>query len=175
MDYRIIDPKASSGAGAKAPASEQDIFDALLSGKTIEATKETSRGTFTAKYPSGKDRLRTDQLRAYRRNGLSESAFDDRATWNNEVWTLLDICIISGPEWYRAIKSDNPNWTWEDCPDEQLTVELYRWVYSFREQIQAAIRESGPRGVTAVSPPVEPPKAMADGAFSGLANRPTSR
>ncbi len=172
MEYKITDPKTRSSA-VITDATEKDIFEALLMGKILEFTKETAHGTFAARYPTGKDKLRMDQLRAYRRNGLSASAFDIQAHYNNVVWTDLDVCIFDGPDWYRKAKADNPNWTWEDCPDEELIAELHRWVSSFRNEIQSRIGESrlGKVGQECKLP--EPTAPMGTGAFSGLTNRPS--
>lgn len=155
----------NSSVGAKAPALSH--FDAILSGQSVTESAKTARGTFLIKYPSGRDRLRMDQLRAFRRNGLPSSAFDVEGLFNNEKWSTLDVCVIDGPDWFRQAKANNQNWTWEDCPDEQLTTELYARIESFRKKVAGNL--GGPVEAPENSVGTRNPENVGDGAFSGLA------
>jgi hypothetical protein len=151
---------------------EQDILQALLSGKAVQKTLETSRGDFTARFPDGNGRLRIDQLRALRRRGIPAESFDDAANANNNIWSTLDVVIVDGPEWYKKAKKNIPSWSWEDGPDEELTVELYNLVRSFRLDVAEKIKQSrlGRPVETVEYPPDTAP--VGDGAFSGLAIGP---
>jgi hypothetical protein len=157
---------------AEKPIKEQDILDALLSDKVLQKTVKTSRGVFTIRYPSGKDRLKIDQYRALRRHGIPADCFDDVANTNNNIWSTLDVTVIEGPEWYMKIRKDNPTWSWEEGPDEELIMELYDLVCTFRVDVAGKIHNSKfgrTLGESAVSEHTAP---LGGGAFSGLANGP---
>jgi len=157
-----------SESGASAPDSRA-LFDLLLAGKSVTETVATPRGDFSIKYPAGRDKLRMDQLRAFRRNGLPASAFDVEALFNNDKWSTLDVCVVDGPDWLRAAKAANPNWTWEDCPDEELTSQLYARIESFRKRISGEITASRPSRAAEGSQRLDMAAPLGDGAFSGLA------
>jgi hypothetical protein len=154
---------------------DMDIMEILLSGKTIKKTLKTNRGDFICLYPTGRDRLRMDQIRAVRRRGISANTFDDIAELNNNVWSTLDVIIIDGPQWYRNAKKNNPGWSWEEGPDEELTLELYNQARSFRGDIAEKIKQSQVgRPVERIELPADT-TPMDDGTFSGITNRPKSR
>jgi hypothetical protein len=149
---------------------ETDILEALLSGKAVQKTLKTSRGDFIARFPNGNDRLKIDQLRALRRQGIPSESFDDAANSNNNIWSTLDVAIVDGPDWYKKAKKKPGGWSWEDGPDEEHTVELYNLVRAFRLDIAEKIKQSklGKPVETIESPPDTAP--VGGGAFSGLAN-----
>ena len=149
-----------------------DVLSVLLLGKAVEKTIETRRGAFTVRYPSGKDRLRIDRFRALRRGGIPASVFDIGALYNNEVWSTLDVVIVNGPDWYKSAKAENPNWTWEECPDEEFVTELYHLAETFRGGVQQRIRESRLGEVPGRVGSSPSSAVMGDGAFSGLAYGP---
>ncbi|MDR2080190.1 MAG: hypothetical protein LBP74_10775 [Treponema sp.] len=169
-DFEIVDrpPEAEDDK----PVRETDILQSLLSGKAVQKTLKTSRGEFVARYPNGKERLRIDQLRAVRRRGIPAESFDDQANMNNNVWSTLDVVIVDGPDWYKKARNRPEGWSWEDGPDEELTIELYNLVRSFRLDIAEKIKRSK------LGRPVEkiersPDTAPVDGGpFSGLTNGP---
>ncbi len=149
-----------------------DVLEVLLSGKAIERSVETKRGSFRVRYPSGRDRFKIDQRRAMRRNGVPSDSYDEYANYNNLLWSTLDVAIIDGPEWFKKAKAENPNWSWEECPDEEHVIELYRLVGTFRSEVGKRIQESRlgetARGVESAPPPAP----VGDGAFSGIAYGP---
>lgn len=147
-----------------------DLFSAMLDGKAITKTLETSRGVFKIKYPTGRDRVQIDQMKAVRRNGLPASAFDVSALYNNEVFSTLDVVVVDGPDWWKDARKNDERWSWEDCPDEELVIELYRQVDTFRTSIQERLRQSQPSGSIEVDKPASTATPVADGAFSGIAN-----
>jgi hypothetical protein len=169
-DFEIVDrsPETEDDTVVK----ETDILNILLSGKAVQKTLKTSRGEFTARYPSGKDRLRIDQIRALRRRGIPAESFDDQANLNNNIWSTLDVAIVDGPDWYRKARKNNQSWSWEEGPDEELAIELYTLVISFRSEIAEKIRQSKlGRPVEKFELPADP-APVGDGTFSGLANGP---
>jgi hypothetical protein len=167
-DFSIVDrPKEI----AEKPVKEEDILYALLTDKAIEKLVKTDRGTFTVRYPAGKDRLKIDQYRALRRRGIPAMCFDDVANTNNNIWSTLDVAIVDGPEWYKEIRKNNPAWSWEEEPDEKLVMQLFDMVSSFRMDIAKRIDESRFGKPLEEYPISELPASMGDGAFSGLANR----
>jgi hypothetical protein len=168
-DFEIVDrpPEAEDKS-----AREADILESLLSGKAIQKTLKTSRGDFIARFPNGGDRLKIDQMRALRRRGIPAESFDDVANSNNNIWSTLDVVIIDGPDWYKKAQKKPGGWSWEDGPDEELTVELFNLVRSFRLDVAEKIKQSKlgkPVETIEYSPDAAP---MGDGAFSGLANGP---
>jgi hypothetical protein len=171
-DFEIVDrpPEVEDDKSVK----ETDILETLLSDKVLQKTVKTSRGVFTIRYPSGKDRLKIDQLRALRRHGLPAESFDDAANLNNNIWSTLDVVIVDGPDWYKKAKKKPDGWSWEEGPDEELMVELYNLVRSFRLDVTEKIKRSklGKPVETVELPAVTAP--VDDGAFSGLANGPQS-
>jgi hypothetical protein len=168
--FEIVDRPPETGDDKS--VREADILQALLSGKAVQKTLKTSRGDFMARYPNGNDRLKIDQLRAVRRRGIPAESFDDQANMNNNIWSTLDVVIIDGPDWYKKAAKKPDGWSWEDGPDEELTIELYNLVRSFRFDIAEKIKQSK------LGRPVEkieyPPNTATvdDGTFSGLTNGP---
>lgn len=156
------------------PQKDPDLFTAMLEGRAITKSFDTSRGTFKIKYPMGRDRIRIDQLKAIRRNGLPAATFDVSAMYNNEVFSTLDVVVIDGPEWWKNARAKDPDWSWEDCPDEELIIELYRLVDTFRGDIQGRIRQSRPAGKAELGKTGDTATSVDDGAFSGIANRSSS-
>jgi hypothetical protein len=169
-DFEIVDRPPETEDDK--PVRETDILESLLSGKAIQKTLKTSRGEFTARYPGGNDRLKIDQLRAVRRRGIPAEAFDDAANLNNNIWSTLDVVIVDGPDWYKKAKKSPNGWSWEDGPDEELAVELYNLVRSFRLDVAEKINRSKlGRPVEKIDIPADTAD-VGDGAFSGLANGP---
>jgi hypothetical protein len=168
--FEIVDrpPEAEDDKSIR----ETDILQSLLSGKAVQKTLKTSRGEFIAIYPLGRERLKMDRIRALRRHGIPADAFDEFANYNNNVWSTLDVVIVDGPDWYKRVKKNNPSWSWEEGPDEELTVELFELVRSFRDEVTEAIRQSDIGKDVGTGKPSTDESTMGDGAFSGLANRP---
>jgi hypothetical protein len=167
-DFEIVDrpPEVETDK----PMKEQDILEAMLSDKAIQKIAKTSRGYFTIRYPSGKDRLKIDQFRALRRHGIPAECFDDVANTNNNIWSTLDVTVVDGPDWYKKIRQNNPMWSWEEGPDEELIIELYDLVSTFRADITEKIRKSKFGRTVEESPVSDDSAPMGDGTFSGLAN-----
>jgi hypothetical protein len=172
-EFEIVDRPLETEDNAA--IKETDILGILLSSKAVQKTLKTSRGDFIARYPSGKDRLKIDQIRALRRRGIPAESFDDQANMNNNIWSTLDVVIVDGPDWYKKIRKANSGWSWEEGPDEELAIELYSLVISFRSEVVGKIKQSKlGRPVEKFEFPADS-TPVADGAFSGLANGPEGR
>lgn len=169
-DFNVEDTPRKDKAKIQAKDENIDLFAVMLEGKAVTKTVETARGVFKIKYPTGRDRVHIDQLKAVRRNGLPASAFDVSALYNNEVFSTLDVVVIDGPDWWKDVRSKDNEWSWEECPDEELIIELYRQVDSFRTSVQERIRQSRSPGSIEIDKAASVPEAVADGAFSGIAN-----
>jgi len=173
-NLNIIDRPPEEGGDEK-PVKDQDILSALVSDKVIQKSTKTGRGYFTIRYPSGKDRLKIDQYRALRRRGVPAECFDDVANTNNNIWSTLDVAVVDGPDWYKNIRKNNPAWSWEEGPDEELIMELYDAVSTFRADIASKIHNSKFGKATESSAVPGTSEAMGNGAFSGLTNRPEDK
>lgn len=175
-DFEIEEaPKRETVPAPAVKAEEPDLFTQMLAGKAVTKSIETSRGAFKVRYPTGRDRIRIDQVKALRYGGMSASSFDVTAHYNNEVYSTLDVVVIDGPEWWKEAKKKNLQWTWEDCPDEELVVELYHQVDTFRGLVQSSLRKVRPSGGDEPSPSGSADEAVADGAFSDLTNGPADK
>jgi len=179
LEFDIVEkPKEESREAEKTPKTVEtpgiDVLEVLLSGKAIERTVETKRGTYRIRYPSGRDRFKIDQRRAMRRNGIPAESFDEYANYNNLIWSTLDVVIIDGPDWFKKAKAENSGWSWEECPDEEHVVDLYRLVGTFRGEVGKRIQESRLGEAPQRSGSTPAPAPVGDGAFQGLAYGPKS-
>jgi hypothetical protein len=117
-----------------------DLFYALLNGKTVSEKIKTSRGEFVVKFPKQKDIERIGLLVANRRNGIPAQCFDTSS--ENEIYkcAVLDVMVESGPVWYENAKNKNQNFSWRDMPDGDFVSEVYLMAHSFRQETQAKFK-----------------------------------
>ena len=148
---------------------ERDIFFTLISGKTVTEEIETSRGTFTVKFPKQKDLLYIDRRVAAMRAGLPASAFDANATFAMQKTAFLDAVVESGPAWFESLKKKNPAFTWEEVPDVDFIDEVYVKAWTFRSKVQSSFRRNEAKAGDGVSNGQELPASVDDGLFSGVA------
>ena len=148
---------------------DRDIFFALISGKTVTEEVETSRGTFTVKFPKQKDLLYIDRRVAAMRAGLPASAFDASSTFSMQKTAFLDAVIESGPDWFNKLKKKSPSFTWEEVPDADFIDEVYVKAWEFREKVQGKFRQDKEAGAAGASDGEELSSPVADGLFSGVA------
>ena len=148
---------------------QEDIFYALLNGKTAKETIETSRGKFVVKYPKQKDLMYVDRKVALMRGGLPASSFDDIANFSMQKVAYLDVVIESGEAWFNNLKEKNKSFSWGDMPDTDFIDEVYVKAWTFRLKVQGDIR--GDEGKTDKGTVVEEsvPETVGDGVFSGVA------
>lgn len=150
---------------------QEDIFYALLNGKTVKETIETSRGKFVVKFPKQKDLMFIDRKIAAMRGGLPASSFDDMANFAMQKVAYLDVVIESGENWFNNIKEKNKSFSWGDMPDTDFIDEVYVKAWSFRLKVQSNFRgneEKTDKG-TVVEENIS--ETMDDGLFSGVAGK----
>ena len=151
---------------------QEDIFYALLNGKTVKETIETSRGKFVVKFPKQKDLMFIDRKIAAMRGGLPASSFDDMANFAMQKVAYLDVVIIeSGENWFNNIKEKNKSFSWGDMPDTDFIDEVYVKAWSFRLKVQSNFRgneEKTDKG-TVVEEDIS--ETVDNGLFSGVAGK----
>lgn len=150
---------------------QEDIFYALLNGKTVKETIETSRGKFVVKFPKQKDLMFIDRKIAAMRGGLPASSFDDMANFAMQKVAYLDVVIESGEDWFNNIKEKNKSFSWGDMPDTDFIDEVYVKAWSFRLKVQSNFR--GNEKTTDKGTVVEENMAetVDNGLFSGVAGK----
>lgn len=147
---------------------QEDIFYALLNGKTVKETIETSRGKFVVKFPKQKDLLAIDRRVAIMRGGIPAANFDENANFNLQKVAFLDVVVESGENWFNKLKENN-NFSWGDMPDVDFIDEVYIKAWTFRSEVQDKFKrnEGKPDSGTVVSEDVQ--DSVGDGLFSGVA------
>lgn len=150
---------------------QEDIFYALLNGKTVKETIETSRGKFVVKFPKQKDLIAIDRRVAVMRGGVPAANFDDNANFNLQKVAFLDVVVESGEEWFNNLKKKNENFSWGDMPDIDFINEVYIKAWSFRTKVQSNFRHD--EGETDNGTPDEEgiSDSVGDGVFSGVAGK----
>jgi hypothetical protein len=118
-----------------------DYFTKMVMGKDVTEEIETSRGTFTVKYPKPKDMISIGKIAAYRRNYKPVEAFDVTSENDNIMTATLDVVVVSGPEWYENAKKINKFFSFVEVPSRKFLTEFYGKVYSFREQVEECLDE----------------------------------
>lgn len=150
---------------------QEDIFYALLNGKTVKETIETSRGKFVVKFPKQKDLMLIDRRVAFMRGGVAAANFDEIANFTLQKIAFLDVVIESGEKWFNNLKEKNENFTWGDMPDTDFIDEVYVKAWSFRLKVQSNFRgnEEKTNKGTVVEENIQ--ETVDDGLFSGVAGK----
>jgi hypothetical protein len=150
---------------------KDDFFTKMVMGKDVTDEIETSRGTFTVKYPKPKDMIAIGKIAAYRRNYKPVEAFDVTSENDNIMTATLDVVVVSGPEWYENAKKINRFFSFTEVPSRKFLAEFYGAVYSFREQVEKRLDE----GETPADRRVPAEEGAHDdvdgGAFGGFASQ----
>ena len=142
-----------------------DVFAALLEGKPVTTKLETPRGTFTMKFPDGKDK------RLIRLMVIDEKAgrFDELFSWEDRKEirdvAMLNVLVVDGPAWWKTKMQKR----WNGFPDASLMRDLLARGRLFRLQVERDVAASGyghTVGGTAGNGAAE---AVGGGAFQGLA------
>ncbi len=135
--------------------SEQDrddLFTKLLTGQDATGEVETSRGTFTVKFPKEKDLLHIGRLMSINRGGLPVASFDMATENRNLICSTLNVVVTGCPEWFEKAKQEHPNFSFEEVPDDEFLLELYQKAQNFREQVQQSLTpKKGARPVNMAS------------------------
>ncbi|MGP1440213.1 MAG: hypothetical protein ACTTJ3_05680 [Treponema sp.] len=129
----------------------EDIFTQLLLGQDATGEVETSRGTFTVKFPKEKDRLAIGRLMCVNRGGLPVNSFDIETENRNLICSTLNILVVKIPNWFEDAKKKVKNFSFEEVPDEEFLLELYQKACSFRDKVQESFREKGKANVNGIS------------------------
>ncbi|MGP1414476.1 MAG: hypothetical protein ACTTJ6_00895 [Treponema sp.] len=130
---------------------KEDIFTQLLLGQDATGEVETSRGTFTVKFPKEKDRLAIGRLMCINRGGLPVNSFDIETENRNLICSTLNILVVKTPDWFEDAKKKVKNFSFEEVPDEEFLLELYQKACSFRDKVQESFREKGKANVNGIS------------------------
>jgi hypothetical protein len=148
----------------------EDYFTKMVMGKDVVEEVETSRGTFTVKYPKPKDMLAIGRVAAFRRDFKPAGAFDGQTEMFNVMASTLDVVVVSGPEWYETAKKANKNFTFLEAPGREFISELYGKAYSFREEVDKRLEAEAGGAGGAVPAAAGADEAVDGGAFGGLSS-----
>jgi hypothetical protein len=171
MEYSIVDKVEPAGEVAQLPAGErEDVFTRLVMGKDVTSKVATSRGEFVVKYPKRGDAISIGRIMAYRRNGLPAASFDAVTERSMMVCASLDAIVVTGPDWFTAARKANPNFSFQEVPDEDFLEELYRKACDFREEMQKVIGKGAGAKAVPVSSVEGNQASLGDGLFDGLSD-----
>ncbi|MDR0637907.1 MAG: hypothetical protein LBG27_03220 [Spirochaetaceae bacterium] len=120
---------------------KDDFFTKMVMGKDVTDEIETSRGTFTVKYPKPKDVIAIGKIAAYRRDYKPVEAFDEASETENIMTATLDVMVVSGPEWYENARKANKFFSFTEVPSRKFLAEFYSKAYSFRGQVEKCFDE----------------------------------
>jgi len=141
-----------------------DLLETLLSGKLVTETVETRYGTFVITLPLPKDIRDIEITVAARLGGQPVAAFTAETLANFRCYATLDAVVSDAPEWWKKLESA------EDCPDDDLVLELYRRYLRFYVQTQKHISKSRFRGTHRVGKVRTSSRSVDSGPFSDIAN-----
>ena len=150
---------------------EEYILYAVLNGKTVRETIETSRGKFVVKFPKQKDLMFIDRKIAAMRGGLPASSFDDMANFAMQKVAYLDVVIESGENWFNNIKEKNKSFSWGDMPDTDFIDEVYVKAWSFRLKVQSNFRGNEEKTDKGSIVEENVSETVDNGLFSGVAGK----
>ncbi len=142
---------------------EKDPLELILSGESVEKVFNTKRGKFTMALPLPRDIREIEVEVASRLNGLPIDSFSKDTISNFRVYVTLDKIITNAPEWWENMDSS------EECPDDDLIIELYRGYLQFYKSSQKGIARSKFRDNVKVGKTRNKTKNVDDGTFSGIA------
>jgi hypothetical protein len=148
---------------------QDDIFYALLNGKTYKETISSSRGDFIVKFPKQKDIIHIGWLEARMRSGIPAGFFDVATEYEIHKCAALDTMVESGPAWYGKAKQKNENFSWRDMPDAAFVDEVFASADSFRKKVQAKLAKPKEETPGKAAEPGGVQEAVGDNVFSGVA------
>lgn len=143
---------------------KKNVLEILLSGERVTETIETKRGTFTIVLPLPKDIRRTEVIIANRLGGQPASSFTSVTLANIRAYATLDVVVVEAPEWWQKLESA------EDCPDDDLILNLYRRYLLFYNKTQRGISKSRFRDGSGVGKARAKVESVDNGTFSDIAN-----
>ncbi|CEM61689.1 hypothetical protein DWQ65_02355 [Treponema phagedenis] len=148
-------------------SKREDLFIQLLLGQDATGEIETSRGSFTVKFPKEKDRLQIGRLMGINRCGIPATSFDIDTETRNLVCSTLNVVIVKGPEWLEAVKKKQNGFRFEEVPCDEFLIELYQKACEFRDQVQERLK-AGTEELTGVSTGESAAPIVDNGIFDGL-------
>ncbi len=122
------------------------MFNAIVMGKDVTETINTSRGDFKVKYPRSRDIQQIGRLQALRLNGIPIECFDKNIIALMQEIATLDVIVLEGPAWYENAKKENVNFSWGDIPLQSYIQEVYAAAYTFRLKVQKLLETNGKEG-----------------------------
>ncbi len=160
MDINVVEKTEALVDGQETSTEEktlnksekEDLFIKLLTGQEATGKVETSRGTFTVKFPKAKDKIAISRLMSMHRGGLPVSSFDFEAEERNLICSTLNVLVVDSPDWLKEVKKKNKSFSFEEVPDEKFLVELYQKACEFRDEVQQSFEakeKSTDRGLPA--------------------------
>jgi hypothetical protein len=169
---RTVDPIDTSKKVERLTEEERDdYFTKMVMGKDVTDEIETSRGTFTVKYPKPKDVIAIGKIAACRRNYRPVEAFDVTSENDNIMTETLDIVVVSGPEWYEKAREANKFFSFMEVPSRKFLTEFYDKMYSFRQQVEKRLEEGETPADQRVPSEAGAYDAVDGGAFGGSLQR----
>ena len=156
-----------------AEQGKDDLFFAMLNGKTVSEKVATSRGEFVIKFPKQKDIIAISRLAAFMRGGIPAGNFDPAGDYEIQKCATLDITVENGPAWFNKAKKKDQNFSWRNVPDAGFVDEVYAKALSFRQEVQNRLRgiKETSNGGTAEEVSGSLPDDVGDGLFSGVARK----
>lgn len=145
-------------------SGKKDLLEMILSGERHTKTVNTKRGKFTFVLPFPKDIRDIEIEIGNRLGGLPISSFTPEVIANIRCYVTLDRVIVEAPDWWNNLESA------EDCPDDELIVDLYRRYLQFYREVQTSISNSKFRGDAEIGKPRTKNEVVGDGPFSGVAH-----
>ena len=161
-----IDPVIECEDSSITTEEREDIFTQLLLGQDATGEVETSRGTFTVKFPKEKDRLAIGRLMCVNRGGLPVNSFDIETENRNLICSTLNILVVKTPDWFEDAKKKVKNFSFEEVPDEEFLLELYQKACSFRDKVQESFREKRESNIDRISTTKNMVNDVADDGFN---------
>lgn len=161
-------PKASKDEVNSPEVNE--TLDKLLRGEEIFDIIETRRGNFKIIFPRPRVLRYIQVLLAERFNGQNLNNIPEKALHNYEVYATLDVVVVEGPKWWDKLDSS------EDCPDDDLIVDLYRGYLRFYGTIRRKIvgSDGKPGDNDNKAPSRDEKETVGTGAFQDLTHGPES-
>jgi len=142
----------------------KDPLEIILNGEQITETINTRRGKFVIAFPLPSDLRKIEIEVARMLNGNAASSFSSDTLSNFRAYATLDVVIKEAPKWWNDLESA------ENCPDDNLIMELYRRYLQFYRKVQKALsRGRFGSDVGKIKSRTED-EALADKPFSGIAN-----
>ena len=156
--------KKSGSAKAENSPEINETLEKLLKGEDIYDTLSTSRGNFKMIYPRPRVLRQIQVMLVERYHGQNLNNIPDKTLRNSEVYATLDAVITEAPDWWDSLDSS------EDCPDDDLILQLYRGYLRFYGKVQQKIKRPERKpGVDSKKQPLRNEKEIVgNGSFSGI-------